>query len=79
MSLQHNKIAYWAYKYVHDWCFEGHLRERERERGFTVDEKKNEEDETKIEKQVEEGEGRGEIKMINYVDMVKVEKKEKKK
>ena len=44
-----------------------------------MDEKKNEEDETKIEKQVEEGEGRGEIKMINYVDMVKVEKKEKKK
>ena len=60
---------------MHDWCFEGHLRER----GFTVDEKKNEEDETQIEKQVEEGEGRGEIKMINYVDMVKVEKKEKKK
>ena len=44
-----------------------------------MDEKKNEEDETKIEKQVEEGEGRGEIKMINYVDMVKVEKKKKKK
>ena len=35
-------------------------RERERERGFTVDEiKKNEVDETKKEKQVEEGEGRG--------------------
>ena len=34
-------------------------RERERERGFTVDEvKKNEEDETKKGKQVEGGEGR---------------------
>ena len=33
--------------------------ERERERGFTVDEiNKNEEDETKIEKQAEQGEGR---------------------
>ena len=62
---------------MHDWCFEGHLRERERE-GLQWTKKKNEEDETKIEKQVEEGEGRGEIKMINYVDMVKVEKKEKK-
>ena len=42
---------------MHNWCFEGHLRERER--GFTVDEiKKNEEDETKEEKQAEEGEGR---------------------
>ena len=57
--LQHNTIADWAYKYVHNWCFEGHLRERERERGFTVDEiKKNEVDETKKEKQAEEGEGR---------------------
>ena len=53
--------------------------ERERERVYSGWNKEKWRDETKKEKQAEEGEGRGEIKMINYVDMVKVEKKEKKK
>ena len=49
-------------------------REREREREFTVDEiKKKEEDETKQEKQVKKE--RGEIKIINCMDVKTAEKK----
>ena len=49
-------------------------REREREREFTVDEiKKKEEDEMKQEKQVKKE--RGEIKIINCMDVKTAEKK----
>ena len=78
----------WVYKHMQNWCFEGHKRKRERERErerqserereFTVDEiKKKEKDETKQEKQVKKE--RGEIKMINHMDVKKVAKKKKKK
>ena len=60
-SLQHNTIVDWAYRYVHNWCFEGQLRERERER------ERNEEDETKKEKQDEEGDERNKKWLIVWI------------